>query len=113
MSVRRLAGRIVKGLKPEYFESYNEEFVQKFLRPQKIPDSRKWRRPVLGGRQVAELRKECLVAGNAWPYEKERKPQALRVKRKGRKHLLSKPEREARIAENLVGMEERIEEIRM
>ena len=57
MEVRRIAGRLIKGLKPEYLEAYNEEFVQKFLRPIKVEGKRYRKRPLLGARQVAELRK--------------------------------------------------------
>jgi hypothetical protein len=127
--MRRIAGRLVKGLEPRYLESYHEEFVNKFLKATRVPDSKKWKSPILGPRQVAELRKvghfaapdafpppliyaipskENLMAGKAWPYEKKRKPQPLYVKRKSHRHILGKEERDATIAKNLEDMDERI-----
>ena len=42
-SVRRIAGRLVRGIKPEYFEAYNEEFVQTFLKPRKVGGRLRWK----------------------------------------------------------------------
>uniref|UniRef100_A0A7S3ZGD6 MRPL25 domain-containing protein n=1 Tax=Lotharella globosa TaxID=91324 RepID=A0A7S3ZGD6_9EUKA len=108
MSARRVAGRFIRGLKPEYFETYSEEFVQNFMKPRR-GKGKAWLRPVLGARQVAELRKETLMSGKAWPYEKEKKPRPLRVVKKSHKHILTEPERKALIEESLKDMDERIE----
>mmetsp|Transcript_18831 Transcript_18831/g.46181 ORF Transcript_18831/g.46181 Transcript_18831/m.46181 type:complete len:149 (-) Transcript_18831:208-654(-) len=105
-TVRRIAGRLVRGIKPEYLMTYNQSFVDEFLKP-RMRNRRKCA-PKLGARQVAELRKEVIMAGGTWPYEKQKRPQALRITFKGHKHKLSETERKAMIEENLKDMDEKI-----
>lgn len=85
--------------------------MREFLKPRKIPNSKAWMRPILGARQVAALRKQTILSGGFWPYEKRRRPQPLHVKRKGHKNEHGREEREARIAEALKDQDERIAEM--
>eukprot|EP00466_Bigelowiella_natans_P020766 jgi/Bigna1/89562/estExt_fgenesh1_pg.C_510123 len=106
-SVRKICGKVVKGIKPQYLTAFHQEFVDTFLKPRRGKNG-VWFRPVLGAMQVAALRKETLMEHGVWPYEKERRPQQLRVKFKGRRHELGKEERQAMIEENLKDMDEKI-----
>ncbi|CAD7695999.1 unnamed protein product [Ostreobium quekettii] len=73
----------------------------------------KWKKAPLSARQIAKLRKECLLLGGEWPYEHvwpgTKKPVSQK-KPKGHKWEAEKVERQKKIEENMKQMPKRIAE---
>eukprot|EP00808_Paulinella_micropora_P012802 g22585.t1 len=88
---------------------YKENLPAEF-KPQKIrdgPRSKHWRGAELGAIQQAKLRKEALLHGLIWPWEKPIKPRRPTIF-KGRNRVVKKLERQVTIAENMKRMPELI-----
>ncbi|KAI3437914.1 hypothetical protein D9Q98_000359 [Chlorella vulgaris] len=70
-----------------------------------------WRKPAISAKNLARLRRETLLEGGEWPYEKP-VVETKRRKPKGHKHDREKPQREAAIQKKLEVVDERIAEYR-
>ncbi|KAL4422994.1 hypothetical protein ABPG77_005474 [Micractinium sp. CCAP 211/92] len=70
-----------------------------------------WRKPAISAKNLARLRREALLAGEEWPYDKPA-AEVQRRKPKGHKHDREKPLREAAIQKKLAEADKRIAEYR-
>ncbi|KAL6781123.1 hypothetical protein ACKKBG_A09915 [Auxenochlorella protothecoides x Auxenochlorella symbiontica] len=80
------------------------------LKPQNVGGV--WHKAQISAKNVAKLRREALLATGKWEFEPEPKEEKPRKPNKGHKHDRQKPARMRVIAENLAGMDERIEKHR-
>lgn len=78
--------------------------------PTQTPEG-KWKKPTLSRRKIAKMRKDTLLRGEEWPWEKESKrvPGAGPVRRKGKKVELTRAARLLRIEEKMKSMPEKLE----
>ncbi|PSC70680.1 hypothetical protein C2E20_5883 [Micractinium conductrix] len=72
-----------------------------------------WIKPSISAKNVARLRREALVAGEEWTYDKPAAEPAKRRRPKGHKHDREKPLREAAIQAKLAEADKRIADYRV
>uniref|UniRef100_A0A061R0U9 MRPL25 domain-containing protein n=1 Tax=Tetraselmis sp. GSL018 TaxID=582737 RepID=A0A061R0U9_9CHLO len=71
----------------------------------------KWRKPAISAKNVARLRKEDLLAGKEWPYEKPRSDPPYKQP-KGHKRHKELEQRAKKVEEKLASMDDKIAQYR-